>query len=129
MASSSRYSTDLTDAQWECIEKVWPPAKGGRTGRPRTYARREVVNTILYQLRTGCAWRLLPKDLVPWPLAWEHFRRWRDDGTLQVIHDALHEQVREKAGREKAPSAGAIDSQAVKTTEKGGLTGLSRAKT
>lgn len=123
-----RYSTDLSDAQWQRIEAVWPKAPNGRTGRPRTYPLREVLNTILYQLRTGCAWRLLPHDLVPWTVAWEHFSRWRNDGTRHVMHDALYDQVRQKEDRQAAPSAAALDSQAVKTSEKGGLAAMSAAK-
>ena len=122
------YSTDLTDAQWQRIQAVWPPAKNGRTGRPRQYALREVLNTVLYQLRTGCAWRLLPHDLVPWTVAWEHFGRWRGEGTLQLLHETLYEQVRAKEGRQAAPSAAALDSQAVRTTEKGGQKAMSGAK-
>jgi len=128
MSRRAIYSTDLTDKQWEKLQSVWPKAKNGRTGRPRKYPLREVVNTIFYQLRTGCAWRLLPHDLVPWTIAWEHFCRWRDAGTLQVIHDALYEQTRAQEGRCGAPSAGAIDSQAVRTTEKGGQKVMSAAK-
>ncbi len=123
-----RYSTDVKDKQWRRLQAVWPKAPNGRTGRPRKYPLREVVNTILYQLRTGCAWRLLPHDLVPWTVAWEHFRRWRDDGTLQLIHDALYEQVRLQEGRQMAPSAAALDSQAVRTTEKGGHAAMWAAK-
>ncbi len=128
MAQRQRYATDLTDQQWQKLQAVWPKAKQGRTGRPRKYPLREVLNTILYQLRTGCAWRLLPHDLVPWTIAWEHFGRWRNDGTWQVVHDALYAQVREQAGRHTAPSAAALDSQAVKTTEKGGHEAMSAAK-
>lgn len=122
------YSTDLTDAQWQRMQAAWPPAKNGRTGRPRQYALREVLNTVLYQLRTGCAWRLLPHDLVPWTVAWEHFGRWRDEGTLQLLHETLYEQVRAKEGRQAAPSGAALDSQAVRTTEKGGQKVMSGAK-
>ena len=128
MARRQHYSTDISDKQWQKLQTVWPKAPNGRTGRPRKYPLREVVNTIFYQLRTGCAWRLLPHDLVPWTVAWEHFCRWRNDGTLQLIHDALYEQVRQKDGRDASPSAGAIDSQAVRTTEKGGHEVMSEAK-
>lgn len=128
MTRRQRYSTDLSDKQWQRLQAVWPKAPNGRSGRPRKYPLREVVNTIFYQLRTGCAWRLLPHDLVPWNVAWEHFWRWRDDGTWQLIHDALHEQVRLQEGRQAAPSAAALDSQAVRTTEKGGLAATWAAK-
>jgi putative transposase len=123
-----RYSTDLTDKQWQKLQAVWPKAKNGRTGRPRKYPLREVLNTIFYQLRTGCAWRLLPHDLVPWTVAWEHFCRWRNDGTWQIVHNALYEQVRQKEARHRAPSAAALDSQAIKTTEKGGQEAISVAR-
>lgn len=122
------YSTDLTDEQWQRLECLLPKAKNGRTGAPRKYPLREVLNALFYQVRTGCAWRLLPHDFPPYTLVWYYFRRWRDDGTLQRLHDALYEQVRHQEGREAAPSAGAMDSQAVRTTEKGGLEATSEAK-
>ena len=84
-----RYPTDLTDAQWAIIEPLLPAAKPG--GRPRSADLREVVNAILYLLRTGCAWRMLPHDFPPWGTVWAYFRRWRDDGTLERLHDALRD--------------------------------------
>jgi putative transposase len=112
------YPTDLTDAQWEIVAPLLPPAKHG--GRPRTVNLREVVNTILYLNRTGCQWDMLPHDLQPKSTAYEYFSQWRDDGTLTKIVDALRTQVRQAAGREDTPSAVCIDSQSAKTTDVGG---------
>lgn len=120
------YDTDLSDAQWRLIEPYFPPAKLG--GRPRTTDYREVVNAICYFLRSGCSWRLLPHDFPPWGTVHYFYRKWRLDGTWKRIHDALRTQVREKAGRQAAPSAAIIDSQSVKTTEKGGSVASTRAR-
>ena len=117
-ASRKSYPTDLTDAQWEIVAPLLPPAKHG--GRPRKVNLREVVNTILYLNRTGCQWDMLPHDLQPKSTAYEYFSQWRDDGTLTEIVDALRTQVRQAAGREDTPSAVCIDSQSAKTTDVGG---------
>jgi transposase len=122
------YPTDLTDEQWEAIQAVLPAPKGGKSGRPPKYPRREIWNAIFYQARAGCAWRLLPHDLPPWELVWEHFCRWRDAGVIERVHDALPEKVRVRAGREPTPSAAIIDSQSVRTPQKGGATASMRAR-
>jgi len=116
------YSTDLSDAEWQILEPLLPSEKPG--GRHRKYQIREIINAIQYILRGGCAWRLMPHNLPHWRTAYEYFRQWKNDGTWLSIHDHLHEQVRIKMQRNVQPSAAIIDSQSVKTTEKGGFTAM-----
>ena len=120
------YPTDLNDREWQLLEPLLPPPKPG--GRPAKYPRREVVNAIRYVLRSGCSWRMLPHDLPPWRTAFHYFRTWRRDGTWQRAHDTLRDRTRQSVGRRASPSAAIIDSQSVKTTEKGGLAATTRVR-
>jgi putative transposase len=117
------YPTDLTDAQWEVVRCAMPPAKGGKTGKPRDFSVREMWNAIFYKVKNGCTWRALPHDFPPHSAVWQQYRRWRDNGTLERVHEALRSEVRRKAGRESSPSAAVVDSQSVRVAEKRGSAG------
>src|SRR4051812_1759415 len=120
-----RYQTDLTDAQWALLQPLLP--KPAPTGRPRADLR-EVTNGILYLVRTGCQWRLLPKCFPPWSTVHTWYRRWRTDGTLEAIHDALWRLCRAQAGRDRSPASSAVDSQSVKAAGQGGEKGYDAGK-
>ena len=117
--SHLRYPSDVTDEEWTHIEPLIPPAKRG--GNKRHANLREVVNGLMYVLSTGCQWRAIPKDLPPRSTVHDYFDLWNWDGTLGRIHHALYVKCREAASREASPSACIIDSQSVKSAEKGGL--------
>lgn len=120
------YPSDLSEAQWQVLRPLIEPSKA--RGTRRRYEQREIVNALLYQVTNGCSWRALPHDFPPYTLVWYHFRRWRDNGVLEEIHTALRAQVRKQEGRDQAPSAAILDSQSVKTTEKGGQRALMLAR-
>jgi len=114
-----RYPSDVTDAEWALVEPLIPPAKRG--GRRREVNVREVLNGLLYVLSTGCQWRAVPKDLPPKSTLFSYFDLWNWDGTLGHIHQELYVKCREAMGREASPTAAVIDSQSVKSAEKGGV--------
>ena len=125
--SKLRYPSDLTDEEWSLIARLIPPAKRG--GRERQKDERELVNGIMYVLSTGCQWRYIPKDLPPKSTLHDYLDLWNYDGTLSKIHHALYMLCREQAGREASPTACVIDSQSVKSAEKGGPASIPMAMT
>jgi putative transposase len=113
-----RYPTDLSDAEWRCIEPyITSP---NRRGRPRIYSLRRVLDAIFYVLKSGCPWRLLPREFPPWRAVYYWFRKWRLDGTFERLNAVLRERLRIRLGRNAQPSAGIVDSQSAKTTGVGG---------
>ena len=125
--SALRYPSDLTDAEWALIAPVIPRAKRG--GGKRTVDLREVVNGLMYVLSTGCQWRAIPKDLPPRSTVNGYFGLWDYDGTLDRIHHVLYVKCRELAQKEASPTAAIIDSQSVKSAEKGGRGSIPTAST
>lgn len=121
-----RYPSDLTTSEWAQVQRFIPSPKPG--GRPAKYERREVVNALLYVSRTGCQWRALPHDLPPWTIVYWYFRCWKEDGTLDRLHAELRGDLRVAERRRRQPSAGVIDSQSVKTTERGARTASMRGR-
>ncbi len=113
------YPTDLKDKEWAKIEHLVPQPKSG--GRPAKYERREILNALFYMTKSGCTWRMLPHDLPPWEVVYMYFAQWRDEGVFERINEVLRRQVRIEAGKDEEPSAAILDSQSVKTAEKGGL--------
>ena len=120
MARTKSYSTDLSDAEWALLEPLLAPPWAGK-GRPPGIPRREIANAIFYVLRTGCQWRDLPEGFPHWNTVYGYFAKWRDDGTWVRLNDALRRAVRVGLGRHHEPSSGMVDSQSVKTTEKGAI--------
>jgi putative transposase len=115
---SRRYPTDLSDDEWRCIGPHLPEPTG--QGRPRLHGLRAILNAVFYVLKSGCPWRLLPRDFPPWKTVYDWFRRWRIDGTWERLNTALRERLRVRLGRNPQPSAGMVDSQSAKTTGVGG---------
>lgn len=122
------YPDDLTDKEWEEIKPFVTKSSYRNAGKKPDHSRREMFNAIFYLLRTGCQWRHLPHDFPPWTAVQSQYRRWKDKGVFQKIHDSLRKRLRVLLGRNADASAGIADSQSVKTTEKGGSQAMTEGK-
>ena len=125
MKTEVEYSSDLTNKQWQLIRQLLPP-QSPRGRRP--IPRRRILNAVLYVVRTGCQWRMLPKDFPNWSTVYGVFWQWRNDGTWQKIHDALRGKTRKAAGKKSTPTVAIVDSQSVRTAEGGEERGYDAAK-
>lgn len=123
---NSGMNTDLTDAEWQLVADLFE-RQGGR-GAPPTHERRALVDACCYVVRTGCAWRLLPKAFPPWRAVYKAFRSWAHAGTFEVMHDRLRQQWRDRVGRDPEPTAAIIDAQSTRSTAQGGDTGFDAGK-
>jgi putative transposase len=115
---SRRYPTDLSDDEWRCISSHLPEPTG--QGRPRLHSLRAILDAVFYVLKSGCPWRLLPRDFPPWKTVYDWFRKWRIDGTWERLNAELRKRLRARLGRNPQPSAAIVDSQSVRTTGVGG---------
>jgi putative transposase len=115
---SKRYPTDLSDEEWRLLETYLPASKW--LGRPRLHSPREILNAVFYLLKSGCQWRMLPREFPPWKTVFHYFRAWRLDGTWERLNRTMRRLLREKLGREPEPSAGIVDAQSAKSTGVGG---------
>ena len=123
---ASGMNTDLTDAEWALVADLFE--RDGQRGAPARYERRHMVNACCYALRTGCAWRLLPKTFPPWQATYKSFSRWAAAGVFEAMHDRLRQQWRDRVGKAPAPTAAIIDAQSTRSTAQGGNTGFDAGK-
>lgn len=126
MKDNRRYPSDLTDEEWQWLEPHLPKPKPG--GRPIKHPRRLIADAIFYMVRGGCSWRMLPKDLPPWPTVYDYFRQWAQQALWLQIHHILRAQVRCQSGRKPTPTAAILDSQSVKTGDQAGSRGIDAGK-
>lgn len=122
-----RYPDDLSDEEWILIQPLLPVGPRKQGCKPK-YSRREMLNAMFYVLRTGCSWRHIPRDFPPWKSVYDLFRRYKIRGVFEKIHQQLRRGLRQLVKRAAEPSVGIVDSQSVKTTEKGGFVGMTEAR-